>query len=295
MKNLVKSVELIFENCDWVKINRGIGKIFIGDIHEEISRIAINAIRKHKVAKDIYLQISKDCEYERDNHFDTYRGINNSESLFKRIYDWNDIVQINLYFEDGSVDEYLVDFNCDEDVIGEKNSYQKTLISSEGNLYIVINKDKNIGDVFQIDSSEEYLNHIIEESILARKEIENLGYSLITSDDTILVIRDNLTMCINRDFVDVVKDNKQCLHLLFSEFYELCDYIFCVEKLELKYDANFGLHSIKVKKLDDRLKINLTHWDINVNYINNKVVFDRVEFEDKLLYNLYIIMAERFK
>ena len=78
---------------------------------------------------------------------------------FDRIVAWDDITQIIVHYEDNQEEVYYVDYDDDgNDGLGAPNKNQKSFISALGNLYLVIEKDKNISDYFDeeaIDNEEE--------------------------------------------------------------------------------------------------------------------------------------------
>ena len=64
---------------------------------------------------------------------------------------YNDITNINIIYEDENRERYTVDYDETNPTLGVPNSNQKTIISQCGNLYIVINKNKDIKDYFDLE------------------------------------------------------------------------------------------------------------------------------------------------
>lgn len=145
MSKEVKYIELIFENCDWVRFTEGVGHFHLGKFETSIDRIAMNSIRKHTLVKEVAMQISKDAKYQRDKNFD------DNTHIFERIVEWNDITHVDIGYEDGSEESYYVDYvepEGEEDMLGAPNINQKSVISDCGNLYLVIDRDKAVKDYF---------------------------------------------------------------------------------------------------------------------------------------------------
>lgn len=145
MSKEVKYIELIFENCDWVRFTEGVGHFHLGKLETSIDRIAMNSIRKHTLAKEVAMQISKDAKYQRDKNFD------DNAHIFERIVEWNDITHVDIGYEDGSEESYYVNYEepeGEEDMLGAPNINQKSIISNGGNLYLVIDGNKDIKDYF---------------------------------------------------------------------------------------------------------------------------------------------------
>lgn len=145
MSKHVRYIELVFENCEWVRFKSGVGIFYLSGFETSIERLAMNSIRKHTLAKEVAIQIFKDADFERDKIF------NDDISIFERITKWNDITHIDIVYEDDSEESYYVDYvepEGQEDELGAPNINQKSIISTGGNLYIVIDREKDIKDYF---------------------------------------------------------------------------------------------------------------------------------------------------
>lgn len=145
MSKQVKYIDLVFENCEWVRFTEGVGHFHLGKFETSVDRVAMNSIRKHTLVKEVAMQISKDAKYERDKNF------SDDTPIFERIIKWNDITHIDIGYVDGSEESYYVDYEepeGEEDMLGAPNINQKSVISDGGNLYIVIHKEKDIKDCF---------------------------------------------------------------------------------------------------------------------------------------------------
>lgn len=155
MRN-VKSIEFVFENCECLEIeSKYFGGVHLEDIRTSIARIACNSIAKMQTVHIAVFEIFSEANTE-------YAPFGNqSDKLLKfdRIAALDDITQIIVHYEDNQEEVYYVDYDDDgNDGLGAPNKNQKSCISALGNLYLVIEKDKNIGDYFdkdEIDNEEE--------------------------------------------------------------------------------------------------------------------------------------------
>ena len=149
MKN-IKSIELILENCDSIKIERDkIGEFFLGEIETKIARMAVNSIAKYKKSNLFLLELFK----KADVNYHPF-GMDEEESVFNRLTTWHDITGIDIIYENGKVENYLFSYDEGEyeNELGAVNINEDTYISELGNLYIVISKDKKkVTDYFSLE------------------------------------------------------------------------------------------------------------------------------------------------
>lgn len=154
----VKNVTLCFENCDYATIDgKYIGNLLVDDLHTCFRRIACNAIDKIETAKTIAIEIHKDANKER-YQFDQEHIPSFKQKTFDRIEEYDDITSIQFeleetYVEDGEVPrvecyDYWVDWVGESDY---SNEAQTSYISADGNMYLVIAKDKKIEDFFDME------------------------------------------------------------------------------------------------------------------------------------------------
>ena len=58
MLKLVKYIDIVFENCEYVRIPVSfLGVFYIGRISTKIRRIASNAIEEQKIAKKVFIEL----------------------------------------------------------------------------------------------------------------------------------------------------------------------------------------------------------------------------------------------
>ena len=123
----VKSIELVFENCEGLEIPKNrLGTVLIDNIGTHIKRVACNYISKSTSADLVFLEIFN-CK--------------SKDKALNRITQWNDITQIIMHYEDDSEETYFVDYvepDGQENTVGAPNINQTTIVSTLGNIYILI-------------------------------------------------------------------------------------------------------------------------------------------------------------
>jgi hypothetical protein len=163
MRNIAK-VDIVLENCEYITLDaKYFGELLIDEIHEKVKRIACNAISKMVTADVIAIEIFKEANDIKYCPF----GQNGSSKIFDRLTKYNDITSFTIYYEkpvdddkkkkkDKEVEydheDIYVNWYGDSD---NENESQISYISSQGNLYIIISKDKNIEDYFDYESIED--------------------------------------------------------------------------------------------------------------------------------------------
>lgn len=162
---VVKSIELQFENCECLRLEKVLGYFYIGKIEIEVERIACNCIAEVTYANEIAIEIFNEVE-----KLGTWITCwDNYDSKLQRIYQYNDIAHIVIVYEDGTECSYCINYEEESSALGAPNVNQKTYLSSLGNLYIVISPDKNIEDFFPKEDIED------KEMIDFRKRMYDIG------------------------------------------------------------------------------------------------------------------------
>ena len=142
----VKKIEIIFENCEYIEFTpKDFGIFLLDDITTSISRIACNSISELKHAKTVALEI---FDTKLNSTYNPFGIESESKTIKSRFALCDDITSIEITFADDSKQEYYVEWGNDE----YTNEHQKTELGENGNLYIVIGKDKNISDYFDNDA-----------------------------------------------------------------------------------------------------------------------------------------------
>ena len=148
MKNIEK-VEFVFENCESFEIDaKYFGQFHVENIYSAINRIACNSIAKMQIANTIAFEIFS----EGNIPYSPFGG-QEQQNKFDRISAFSDITSIVLIYEDGSTEQYYVNYDDGGNYgLGVENKNQKSYISTANNLYLIIQKDT---DIFQFFNKEE--------------------------------------------------------------------------------------------------------------------------------------------
>ncbi len=140
MKN-IKEITIIFENCDAITFDtKDIGIMFFDDIKTEIARTARNSIQELNTAAEIAIELYAfkiNSSYSPFNEFEEM-------PIASRIVEGNDIVSFVCKYEDNSTKTIYAPWGLCTQI----NEYQSQAIGSNGNLYIVISKEKVVSDIF---------------------------------------------------------------------------------------------------------------------------------------------------
>lgn len=158
----LKYLELVFENVDIIRIEgKYIGDFLVDDLKTSIKRMGCNSIDKIDVANTVAIEIHKDANKER-YQFGQTQWEDFKQMTFDRIKNCSDITGIQFELEEDYVEEgqvpcveyycYYVDWTGDSEYTNEA---QKTYLSKDGNLYIVIADKKEISDFFDLEEIED--------------------------------------------------------------------------------------------------------------------------------------------
>jgi len=145
--NSVKSVIFEFENFDSVTIeSKNIGGFELNDITTIIRRMAGNAIIKYQSPKTFFVEIKSDANIlENTENYGT-------RYVFDRLTQYKDITGIELIYEDGQTERYLLPF--DSNKYYDDNKLESFKQNKFGDLYIAIGENFNVNDII----TEEILN-----------------------------------------------------------------------------------------------------------------------------------------
>ena len=161
----LKYITFGFENCDQITIEgKYVGDFVVQDIKTEIKRIACNAIDRIDSVDTFAVEIHKDANKER-YQFNQTDYEDWKQMTFDRLNQYHDITSIEFELYDDYATEtdnetpctaryfYWVVWSGESD---ETNDAQSNYVSKDGNLYIVISKNKTISDFYdknEIDDS----------------------------------------------------------------------------------------------------------------------------------------------
>lgn len=155
----VKEIELVLENCEYIKIpTEHLANIIIEDIDISVRRTAINSIDKQMSANSIYLDIIKPETIKSLGLFDGEDE--ESLSCSKRLIQHADITSVEVAYDDNSKEEYFVDWDWDNECL---NSYQDTQLAKNGNLHVLINRKNKLKDFLDNENFEVSYDYIIKE------------------------------------------------------------------------------------------------------------------------------------
>lgn len=133
MKN-IKSIDIVFENCEYININKNdIIWIRLGDIEQEIHRIACNSISKVTFSNEIEIILKKDIKTKDYIFSNGYNGV-------KRLFMCNDITSFDIHYDDDSNETIYVDW--EDDIHPECNKNQE-IIDNNGYIFITIGNNKS--------------------------------------------------------------------------------------------------------------------------------------------------------
>lgn len=155
----LKEIELVLENCEYIKIpTKHLANIIIEDIDTSVRRNAINSIDKLQTANSIYLDIIKPETIKTLGLFE----VEDEESLScsKRLIQYADITSVEVVYNNGSKETYFVDWNWGNEYL---NSYQDTQLAKNGNLHVLINRKKKLKEFLDNENFEVSYDYIIKE------------------------------------------------------------------------------------------------------------------------------------
>ena len=144
MNQIIKNIEITFENIDYVVIpNQYFSDFYMEDIRTNIYRVAMNAIIRYQTASSVRFILNKEVNddfesFVADIHMVQHEGV----SLFDRIFNYNDITCIKLIYEDDSAEEFTVEWEDNGDRV-DRNSFQHSSMTEDGNLCVLISKNRN--------------------------------------------------------------------------------------------------------------------------------------------------------
>ena len=140
MSKKVKSVEITFENLDYVDIPAEyFGEFRISGIRSSIERLALNAILQRTKADSIEFELLVQVddvlpELKQDLSFVPEEQL----SLLRRIANRRDITSLDLHYDDTTTDQFYIPW---EDAESEtRNKLLQTKIVANGNLFVNIHQ-----------------------------------------------------------------------------------------------------------------------------------------------------------
>lgn len=167
MKEL-KTIEIGFENCESITISKNmIGEFNLDDTRPIIRRIACNSISKYWAAGEIQMELFR-CKNQTYKPF----GQLEEQDMLERVSQYRDITSIDIIYEDGTTEFYLVDYDEGENegCLGAENINEDLYVSELGNVYICISRcKKKVADYFDLNE----INNA--ETVELRKKMMDIG------------------------------------------------------------------------------------------------------------------------
>ena len=141
MSKSVKSIELTFENIDYIVIPAHYFLDFLlEDVKTKICRAAVNAILRFNSTDKLMFVLKKEVnEVALTFEGDIYVMQCEGATLFERISTYCDLTHIKFIYEDETSEEYSVVWE-DEDNNEYRNRFQKTTITEDGHLCVEIHR-----------------------------------------------------------------------------------------------------------------------------------------------------------
>lgn len=279
MENIEK-IRLVFENCEVIDITRALGDFKIDDITYTIGRIATNAFSKACIGNHVQLHIFGDGDFSRGDQF-----IMSDINPIERIKNFSDITAIELTYSGGKVEDVYVDYSDDTDILLSHNSYQ-TVKEVQGDLFIVINKNKKVEDIYTDEYIEELmgfksfymLNDVAIKNTLSKDDwnivFDNNDYFQIYKDYTSIVISSMFTtISFFKNYRSFIISNK--------EMVDLCSLIFDTTRYGTRCNEE-SYKNIKIISNKDKL-IKLELYDNNNELIECELNIDTktIKFDDR--------------
>lgn len=135
------------ENCDNFSINpKYIGQLYIGDTEKRIKKIGTDYFVKNDWCKDFCIELLQKADYALDKN---KNAITHPQTLFERLKEYNDIVDISFDLEEkhGEVTKVISHEHFYMEYDGDEiNKLQDTYIDDNGNMYITVRSSKVLAD-----------------------------------------------------------------------------------------------------------------------------------------------------
>ena len=140
MSKHAESIEITFENLDYINIPAEyFGEFYITGIRITVERLALNAILQRTKADQIEFELLARVDVAlSDMSHDLSFLPEEKLSLLKRIENRRDIAYLDIYYDDGSSDQFYLPW---EDAESEtRNKLLQAKIVDNGNLLVTINQ-----------------------------------------------------------------------------------------------------------------------------------------------------------
>jgi len=154
---IVKTLEFTLENCEAITIpGYYVGDLYIEDIKTTIRRIACDAVAKYEYCENFAVEIHADANKQKYRPFGTTPSGQEPKTIFERLAEYDDITCVDIVltnneFWEEDFEEETGKYTIWTKWVGDseyENKAQKSIVTDDGHLYLVISKDETIGDFF---------------------------------------------------------------------------------------------------------------------------------------------------
>lgn len=168
--NDIVNIELVFENLESMKIPIKCFEYFhVSDLNEEINKVTTNCMLKQKIAGTIAFKLSSNLS---EVIFEPLSEIGKEEkiNIVDRLIVYSDISSIYFEYTDGKIETVYPLWSMDSEY---SNTYQKSYLSKNNELFVVIHEVKEPSDFFEelknIDEEFETAKPIKSDTILNKQ------------------------------------------------------------------------------------------------------------------------------
>lgn len=298
----IKTIELILENCETIDVTNAVGDFQLNDIHVSVHRIASNCIAKVLLAKNVFIQLYKDGEFNPHLFDDKLTPI-------ERLKTYRDITSVVVTYVDGTEETYAVDYDEGEEegLLGAENINQQCR-ETETSLFILISASQKLEDmeIEEIDS-EWYLD----ENVKARIDLKARGWQELFNNEIIYQsylptkkIGVSLSHSIVRlshvdEILQSVEFNPNVFKELLSYLFYVCEIRNNVSQSDFKYltltnikkviDDTIQTHTLTLNKHVVVIQFDSSNAELNgtVSFDDGQIIFD---MSDMLAF-MWILLA----
>jgi hypothetical protein len=139
MQENIRQIDFVLENCEIISIDgQYIGDLNIENITTTIARIARNSIKEMDICEHFSISLNHAANILIESKLD------GKINVFNRLFGWYDITEIDILWDDDTTSIIYVPWSREYDC---ENMYQTSDVNGDGDLFIVIDKNKTTSDV----------------------------------------------------------------------------------------------------------------------------------------------------
>lgn len=145
MKKEMRALQLFFRNGDTLIINRDvIGDLWIKQVTTSYGRINGSGFQEIHPCQSFKIELYPEAD-QIDKEDINLGGL--ESGMFERIKKYSDIEMMDIQYENSESDSIYFPYKA-QDPDGLDNIYQSTGTSDKGRLYVVIDPQKNVSEIF---------------------------------------------------------------------------------------------------------------------------------------------------